>query len=145
MLAKVIDISIDSFKKYPPKDLTSAQIDQIKNTYLGYKHDILYPHPQYENLKSLRYSINDIFIYFQESSGSDVEYFWQQIIKNELPYKRENKLLKILKRQKIKNDIEYNYLIDVLVPYIQQGIINIHEEVILKKLIVEFETKKTLN
>jgi len=78
---------------------------------------------------------------FQEGSGNHVEAFWKEIKNAGLPFKRENKLVKILKRGKIKNALEYDFIIDVLVPYQQEGLLTQEEVVLLNQMIGEFENK----
>ena len=97
--------------------------------------------PKYQNLASLKYRVNDVLTYFQEASGAGVEYFWQQIAEQQLGYKRENKLAKILKRNRIKDDIEYDFIIDVIMPYQQEHIITSEEVSILNDLLLKFKEK----
>ncbi len=137
-LAKAIDIAIIAFQKYPPNGFNPSHVEQMVKTYLEYKR---IPEPQYKNLKSLKYRISDVFIFFQEGSGKAVDFFWTEIKKNNLPYKRENKLGKILKRGKIKNQIEYDFVIDVLVPYQQEKLMTEDEVKTVNKLIADFENK----
>jgi len=87
----------------------------------------------------LSFVIVEVLTYFQESSGEAVNYFWQQIENTGLDFKRENKLNKIMKRKKIKTLIEYDFIIDVLVPYQQVGLINDEEVKALNKMLLEFE------
>jgi len=140
-LSKVIDIAIESVKKFPPKGFNDNHLSQFVNAYLEFKHEALNPGPEYKNSKSFSYAKNNVLTYFQEGTGEAVNYFWQQIHKQDLGYKRENKLVKILKRQKIKNQLDYDFIIDVLLPYQQQGLISESEVNVLNKLIAEFEAK----
>jgi hypothetical protein len=50
-------------------------------------------------------------------------------------------LVKILKRKKINNKAEFDFIIDVRVPYQQEKLINID---LLNKLISEFESAKKI-
>jgi len=68
-----------------------------------------------------------------------VDYFWQEIKLAGLDFKRENKLGKILKRKKINNRIEYDFIIDVFVPYQQEGLISGDEVELLNKLLADYE------
>ena len=138
-LIKAIDIAIDSFKKFPPKDFLPEHVIKIINTYLDFRHEVLNPEEKFRTITSLKYSINDVFIFFQETGGVTVNFFWQEVNKMVLPYKRENKLQKILKRGKIKTQIEYDFIIDVLVPYQQEGLINNEDSLKIKILLTEFE------
>ncbi|RYJ42440.1 hypothetical protein [Flavobacterium beibuense] len=141
-LANAIDIALDAFEQYPVKGLTPDQRNMMINSYLEFRHSALNPLPQYKKLASLKYLITDVFIYFNEATGDTVEYFWKQIHLNNLDYQRENKLLKILKRQKIKDRIEYEYVTDIMVHYHQQGLISDEELLQIQKMIEAFENKR---
>lgn len=142
-LSKAIDVAVDSFKKFSPKDFNEFHLDHVIKTYLSWKEGLFNPEPKYKNLKSLQYEIEAVFTYFQESSGATVDYFWQQINNLQLGYKRVNKLEKILKRKRIKNDIEYDFIIDVLVPYQQENIITSDEVNIINNLLADYERIST--
>ena len=138
-LAKAIDIAIESLEKHPPKIWNDETVRDTINIYEEWKENTLNPLPQYRNLKSLSYKTNDVFTYFQECAGEEVNYFWDKIKEHNLSYRRENKLAKILKRKKIKDDIEFDFVIDVLVPYQQEGLINEEEVILLNAYIGDFE------
>jgi hypothetical protein len=140
-LVKAIDIAIDVLKVAPPKDFREQDKQQFISVYSGWKEELINPQLQYANMASLKYSIDEVFTYFQEDSGQTVETFWQKIKEADLPYKRENKMAKILKRKRIKDDIEYNFVIDVLTPYHQEGLITEEELVLLNQWIGDFENK----
>src|ERR1700741_941926 len=102
-LRKAIDISIVSIKKFYPKNYSEVEYEkfvrQFESVYLEYKNGLNVSFTK----KSIDSVKNDILIYFQESSGPAIEYFWSELKKNNIGYVRENKLGKILKRGKIKN------------------------------------------
>jgi len=102
-LAQAIDIAIEKLQKHPPKEFQTAHIEHFINTYSDTKNKALNPEPQFKKISSLKYHIQDVFTYFQESTGEAVEQFWRGIQEHKLPFERENKLLKILKKRKIKN------------------------------------------
>jgi hypothetical protein len=141
LLAKAIDIAVDSLSKFTPKDWSEDNVQHFKKVYLEWKEDVLNPSAKFKSIASLNYSKNAAFTYFQESAGQEVDYFWSEIKKSRLPYKRENKMAKILKSGKIKNQIQYDFVIDVIVPYQQEGLITQAEVITLNKLIGEFEAK----
>lgn len=141
-LSKVVGIAIDAFSKFPPKNWNENHIENIIATYKNFQINILNPEPQYKNLNSLKYLENDIFTYFQEGAGKTVDYFWENIKNENFPYKRENKVVKILKRKKISNQIEYDFVKDIIIPYKQEGLINITEANLLDDLLKEYEQKK---
>jgi len=138
-LSLAIDIAVKAFQEYPPKNWEAVPIQQVIKTYLTWKNELENSDPKYKNSKSFSFRINDVLTYFQEDSGETVNYFWQQINNEGLEYKRENKLLKIIKRKKIKSQIEYDFIIDVLVPYQQERIIIPEEVILLNKLLHTFE------
>ncbi len=138
-LGQAIDIAISSIKKFPPEDFDEEDIQQFIDVYLETKELALNPEKRYANLESLSYEENGILIYFREGSGKAVEFFWKKIKEEKLPYKRTNLIKKILKRKKIKNMMEYEYIMDVFLPYQEEGIITKKQVDLLNKLIVDFE------
>lgn len=141
-LSKAIDVAVKVIQDFPPKNFDKSHINNFIINYLDFKNKAQNPEPQFKNLKSLNYIINDVFIYFQEGTGESVNQFWANINELNLPFTRENKLVKILKRKKINNQIEYDFVIDVLVPYQQENIISIDDISLLNKLIEDFELSK---
>lgn len=141
-LCKAIDIAIESFKKYTPKSWNKEELNDFIIFYLDCKERIENPKPEYRNMQSFKYVYPEVITYFQESTGDEVNEFWNKIKENDLPFKRENKVAKILKRKKINNDIEYDFVTDVIVPYQQEGLINDEEAILLKQYIGDFENKK---
>jgi hypothetical protein len=148
-LAKALDIAIAVVQKFPPKEWEEHYVTENKNE-IDFTIDLcnerkemaLNPKPQYCNMQSLKYLYEDIFTQFQEGNGVFVEEFWKEIKAQNLPYKRENKLAKILKRKKINNIHEFDFVTDVIVPYQQEGFINEEEVVLLNKWLGDFENRK---
>ena len=97
------------------------------------------PKPQFRNLQSLTQLKNAFFTYYQEGAGEDIEAFWKKVKERQLDYKRENKLLKILKRQRIKDQHEYDFITDVIVPYQQEGLISDEEVRKLNEFLADYE------
>ncbi|WP_158288534.1 hypothetical protein [Mucilaginibacter psychrotolerans] len=141
LLARAIDIAVNSLSKFLPKDWSESHRQQFKKVYLEWKEDALKPSAKFKNIASLNYTKNAVFTYFQEGFGEEVNYFWSEIKKANLPYRRENKMAKILKSGKIKNQIQYDFVIDVIVPYQQEELITEEDVIILNELIKEFETR----
>jgi hypothetical protein len=138
-LAEVIDIAINSVRKFPPSGFNETHVNHFVNTYLEFKKSVVHPEPKYANIQSLAYTRNDVFTYFQEGSGDTVNYFWKQLNERQLPFRRENKLTKILERKKIKNRIEYDFVKDVCVAYVQKEIITLTEANQLEQMMTAFE------
>jgi hypothetical protein len=141
-LAKAIDIAIEAFEKFPPDRWTKENLSFAKEHRLETKDNVLNPEQKFKSLASLKYAIEATFTIFNEGSGDFVEYFWKEIKNQNLDYVREDKLYKILQRGKIRGRIEYEYLIDVLVPAEQENRITSEEAQLLGKMIDAFENKK---
>lgn len=141
-LSKAAEIAIESLKKYPPEYWETGELKHVVNCYMEFEFNISNPEPKYQNLRSLKYQEENVFIMFQETSGKYVEEFWRRIKEENLPFKRENKMAKILKRKKINNDIEYDFVTDVIVPYQQEGMITEEEVILLNTYLGNFENRK---
>jgi hypothetical protein len=140
-LLSAIDIAILAMQKAPPKHFAEQHVLLFIQSYNRIKEDISRAEPKHRNVTALRYFENDVFTFFQESSGEAVELFWLEIKKAALPYKRGNALKRVLKRGKIKSQVEYDLAIDLIVPYSQQGILNNEELKKLNELIGSFENR----
>lgn len=138
-LSKAIDIAIESFEKYPREIWTKKTQVHIIGCYREWKEMALNPKPEFRKIVSLNYIINDTFTIFHESDGKDVEYFWKQIKANNLDYVREDKLWKIIKRGKIKNRIEFEYVTDLIVVAEQENRITKSNAEKLAEMVGEFE------
>lgn len=141
-LIKAIDIAIEAYKHFPPKGFNEQHLKIMLQNKESDKNSLLNPEPKYANLGSLKYTIQDVFTYFNEGTGETVNEFWRRIKESNLPYERENRLEKILSKQKIKNRQEYDYVIDTMVPFKQEGIINDYDFELLNQLVGEFERRK---
>jgi len=141
-LKRAIEIAVDSFEKYCPNDLDERSLKHIISCYKGWKEELLHPLPQYMNLASLKYQIENVFTFFQEGAGETVEYFWTRIKEEGLDYERENRLKKILNRGRIKGRIEFDYVIDMILVAEQVGLTTNEEAIKLGCMLEEFEIKK---
>lgn len=141
-LSKAAEIAIESIKKYPPKYWDDGELNHVVNCYNERLLFINNPEPKFQNMRSLKYLEEAVFTRFQECSGENVEEFWRRIKEENLPFKRENKMAKILKRKKINNDIEYDFVTDVIVPYQQEGMITEEEVILLNAYLGKFENRK---
>jgi hypothetical protein len=90
----------------------------------------------------LKYYEEYLTLTFQEASGDDVEEFWGMVREQNLPLQRVNKMAKILKRGRIKDQYEYDFVTDVIVPYIQANMITAEEEIALNEMLGKFEMKQ---
>ncbi|SHF84063.1 hypothetical protein SAMN05444377_12323 [Flavobacterium fontis] len=140
-LSKVIDIAIESMRKFPSESWSKETLDHVVNCYKEYKEYAINPEPKFKKIASLKYLIEDVFTRFQESSGKDVEYFWQELKKQNLYYSRKDKLDKIIKSGKIKSRIEFEYVTDIIVLAEQEGRITKDEAMLLGNMLDNFALK----
>ena len=150
-LVKAIDLANQVLLEYPlGRDKMNYVYDGVSYTLIEWfikcnnhtKELVLNAEKKFQTLQSLKYDIEDFFIYFQEAAGPDVDEFWRRIKEANLPYVRENKLEKIMKRGRIRNDIEYDYVIDTIVPFQQEGILSEEDVKKLNEMIEKFENKR---
>lgn len=141
-LFKAIDLSIEAYNKYPPKDWTPDIVKTVTTHLEGHKNRILNAEKKFQTLRSLKYDIDAVFTFFQEGSGEAVAYFWKRIEEEGLDYERVNKLEKILNRGKIKEIVEYDYVIDIMLVAEQKQWITVEELKKLNQLIGEYESKR---
>jgi hypothetical protein len=139
-LIKAIDIAINCFNEEWPEGFNQQHVNQFISVYQDTKESCL-TLPRFRNLRNLKEAENDIFIYFQEGKGKTVELFWKRLKEERLPYKRKNPLTAILKRKRIKNEFEYDYVTDIVVALQQEGTITDEQGVELKMMLGEFEKK----
>ncbi|MCQ2218324.1 MAG: hypothetical protein MJZ33_07585 [Paludibacteraceae bacterium] len=138
---KAVDVANEVLLNYP-HGRTKEDIDgdiEINNK----RRDLaLYAEKEFQTMQCLNSLVEAFFTYFQECVGPDVEEFWRRIKEANLPYERENKLEKIMKRGRIRNDIEYDYVVDTIVPFQQEGIISEDDVKKLNDMIEKFENKR---
>lgn len=139
-LVKAIDIAIDVIRTTPPKGFDQKQIQTVLQSYDGFKKQVVEAEPKFKTLASLKYDIENVFTYFQEASGDTVNEFWRRIKEAGLPYERVNKMDRLLKRKKIKNQIEYDYVVDTIVPLQQAGILSNEDVKRLHEMIKSYES-----
>lgn len=140
-LAKVVDIAIESFQKYRPVEVDENVLPFLLKTYTRWKDEALNPNPRNNNLKSLDFLHTCVFTPFQEGKGETYEYFWKRLKEENLYYKRVDKLSKILKRKRIVNEEEYEFINIALVPLKQEGTINDEEFEKLSDMLGAFEMR----
>jgi hypothetical protein len=137
--AKAVDIAEQIIKESADfnADLAKPMLDFGTKV----KHMALNPEPQFRRLTSLKYMESDFFIFWNESSGPDVDKFWNRIFENKLGYVRKDAIQDVLKRKKIKNIHEFDFITDNIVVYEQTGRLSEQQVTELNKYIGEFEKK----
>lgn len=141
-LSEAINIALDALQRFVPPGFTHEHLAHVVSVHREWKEQVLHPTPAYRNKRSLQYLQANVLTYFLEATGPTVDYFWQQVQQQRLPYQRVNRLSNILKRNKINSRIEYDLVVDVLVPYQQEGLFTADEIVLLTQMIGEFENRK---
>jgi hypothetical protein len=136
------DIAIQSYKKFPMKGCTNEDIAWFISCRTETKKRLIDRQKPFNTLASLKYVREEIFSYFQEGLGQTVDEFWKLISSVGLPYKRENKLAKVFKRGMIKNMIEYDFVKDIIGPYLGSRLIDENEAQLLDEMLTKFENKK---
>jgi hypothetical protein len=109
--------------------------------YLWTKKSALAPEPQFANLGSLAYHVENVFTHWNEDVGPDVDRFWQFVAERGLPFERKDKIHKILNRGKIQNDVEYHAVTDAIVILQQTGKITVDEAQRLSDMLAAFEKR----
>lgn len=138
-LLKAIDIALYCFKVKPMPDLIGPGSGDFTDSYLYFKELLLKTNPLKGNKRNLRYHEESIFTFFNEGTGPTVELFWSEVKRANLPFERKNLLPRIIKRKRIKDEAEYNYVKDALVPMFQEGNITQAEFDLLSLYIDQFE------
>jgi hypothetical protein len=140
-LVKVIDIAEQIIKEAP--DFNAELAKPTLDFYTRIKYMVLNPEPQFKKLVSLKYLESDFFALWNEASGPDVDKFWNRIFQSKLGYVRKDTIQAVLKRGKVKNIQEFDFVTDNIVVYEQTGLLNQEQVIKLKKHIGEFEGRKS--
>jgi hypothetical protein len=97
---------------------------------------------KFANLTSLAYNEDDFLVYWNEAIGKHVDLFWEKIKAANLPYKRKrNVLTDTLEKGRIRNIHEYHTLVDSLVIYYQNGMIDEKQMQQLSEMLDRFAIK----
>lgn len=120
----------------------------LKESILNHCSQIIYialnPEPQFRKIASLRCLENDFFIFWNESQENYIETFWTEIYKNDLGYERKDVLSAVLKRKKIKNIHEFDFIIDNILFFEQTNRIDKSQIIELNNYIADFEKRNKI-
>src|SRR5829696_5669155 len=112
-LAKTINIAETILKS------SDSHSDDMRSHMLQWGQQIrdmaLNPEPQFKRVASIKYLENDFLTYWNEASGPDVERFWLTVGNSSIDFERKDILKAILKRRRIKDIHEYDYVVDSIV------------------------------
>jgi hypothetical protein len=139
-LSKAIEIAEQIIKE--SSDFNADWATQMLAFGAQVKRMALHPEPKFRRLTSLKYLESDFFTFWNESRGTDIDKFWDKVLKSDLGYVRKDAIQNALKRKKIKTMQELDFIVDNLVVYEQTGRLNREQVIELNKYIGEFEKKK---
>ena len=139
---KMCDVAFDAYKRFKPEGFSDEDVDSMIIMLKSIRDDTVNAGKPYRTIKNVQIGVNMILTYFQEASGETVAFFWKEIKRLGLGYKRKNMLVKILRRSHIKDDIEYDFVKDVIMSYLDEGLITDMEFKKLNDMIFTFEQKK---
>ncbi len=142
-LAKTADIADKIIRD--SNTIPEASKHQFLNWGQLVKDKALNPEPPFRKVVSIKFLENDFLIYWNESEGPDIDKFWKELNEKEIDFERKDIIQLVLKRKKIKNIHEYNYVTDNIV--VAEQIVRIDKEQVaeLNRLLSEFEQRQTKN
>jgi len=138
-LAKAVDIAvkiIDESDRFG----NDSEIPMV-NFCNQIKQMALNPEPQFKKVASIKYLENDFLIYWNESTGKEVDKFWTELYKNGIDFDRKDTIKTVLKRGKIKDIHEFDNIVDNIVVAEQIGQINKEQAIELSQMIGDFEIR----
>lgn len=103
------------------------------------KRMALEPQPQFRRIASLRYLEEALLTVWNETTGPDTDLVWAEMRKLELPYERKDVLAVVLKRKRIKDEHEFDYVTDNIVIAEQEGRITKEQAVELDAMLMKFQ------
>jgi hypothetical protein len=140
-LARAIDIAEQIIKE--SADFNAGLAKPMLDFGTQVKHMALNPEPKFRRLVSLKYLESDFFTFWNESSGPDVDKFWTKVFESKLGYVKKDAIHNVLKRKKIKNIHEFDFITDNIVVYQRTGRLNQQQVIELNEYIGEFEKRKS--
>lgn len=98
-----------------------------------------------ENKNPTQYQLKSItdavLTYWNEGTGIDVADFWEMAAQKQLSFEKKDYLAIVLKNKKIRNEVEYHFIVDGFVLLQQTGRISKEEATELKLMIKRYESK----
>lgn len=135
-LITLTELAIDIFRSH----------DTNKNRGLIDGYELLKEHlinldSKFMNRKGLSDIEDSILTFFNESSGELVSSFWDRITELDLPYRKKDKLTQILKRGRLINRNEFDFVTDTLVAMRQENKISFKEFELLSKMLEDYQNR----
>jgi len=140
MLVEAVKIGIDILNRsvlIPEEDKPTYQ-----KFFEGIIHMALHPEPPFRRVASLRYLEEAFLTSWNEGEGEDVKQFWLLLAEKKIGYTRKDPIAAVLKRKRIKDIHEYDFVVDNIVVAEQLGKITGEEAALLSNYLVVYENKQ---
>ncbi len=140
------DLAVEHFKKQVGQQQSEIGVGMYKEMmsfYAEEKSDLKNLPKKYQTVATLRQLESDLLAFFNESDYVETEPFWKDVASLGLPFRRNDVVGKVLKRGKIRTRAEYDTVIDLIVPYSQEGKITAEDATRLNEMIGKFEELRT--
>lgn len=134
--AKVCDIGIQVLNE---AEISADEKKRMIGICNSDKEMALNPLPIYKRIGSLKCLEAEYFWYWNEHNGRHINEFWRQVKEAGFDYERKDLFKKILKRGRISNMQEYDYVIDGILVAEQTGRISLEEVERLNKYLYNYE------
>ena len=138
LFAKACDIGYEILSK---AEIPEEEKQREPRIILSDKDMALNPLPQYKRIDSLKCIEAEHFWYWNEKSGPHIREYWKAISKAGLPYKGKDIIALVLKRGRVKDIYEFDFLKDELFVAEQTKRLTSAEAQTIKAAMVKFEFK----
>ena len=120
--------------------------EEQKPTYQKFFEGVIYlalhPEPQFRRVASLRYLEEAFLTSWNEGEGEDVKQFWSLIAEKKIGYVRKDTITTVLKRKRIKDIHEYDYIVDNILVAEQLGQISKADAELLGNYLLSYENRQ---
>jgi len=137
--AKVCDIAVEVLSEADIADDEKTRMIKISHSD---KQMALFPQSMYKRIDSLKCIESENLWYWNEHHGLHIDKFWQKIKDAGLDYYRKDIFQIVLKRSRISNRTEYDYVIDEILVAEQLGRITPDEAKRLNSYLLNYENSR---
>jgi hypothetical protein len=123
----------------PSSRFSDEQKTMISKGFAEFQRMALNPEPPFRRIASLRYLEEEVLSGWYNATGPDADSIWSQIREQGLPYQRKDILATVLKRRRIKDQHEFDYITDSIVLAQQDGRITKEQALELDSLLIKFQ------
>jgi hypothetical protein len=134
--AKICDIGIQVLTE---AEISADEKKRMISMCNSDKEMALHPLPIYKRIGSLKCIEAEHFWYWNEHNGRHINEFWLKVKEAGLDYERKDIFKRLLKRGRISNMQEYDYVIDEILVGEQTGRISIDEAKKLNNYLSNYE------